>query len=628
MSEKQKRTIFEIAASFILLNAVIIFNMNFEVNRYLKAALYMIPFLMSGYKVLAEAGEGILKRELLDENFLMAIATVGAFLLGEYEESVFVMLFYQTGELFESIAVGRSRKNISSLVDIRPDRANLLSGEKVITVSPEAVRTGSIIIVNPGEKIPLDGTVIDGITSVDTSSLTGESLPKDIKVNDKVFSGFINLSGVIRVRTDKEFSESAASKILDTVENAAEKKAAAESFITRFAKLYTPAVCLGAVILAVLPPTVSILTGGLPNLKEWIIRALTFLVISCPCALVISIPLSFFGGIGCASKNGILVKGSIYLERLASVKNFVFDKTGTLTNGVFEVKNIIPRNGFEKDGLIYYAAAAEQASNHPIAKGIKNACRAELSLSDIKYTEEAAGRGIRAEVGGKKVYVGNADFAGCDGSIKEKSGEKTVYVSVDGVYAGCIVLSDTVKKNAAGVIKRLKKAGVKKTAMLSGDAFETANEVGRLLEIDEIKSELLPQDKVYELEKIIGESKSGRGVKDNTAYAGDGINDAPVLARADVGIAMGALGSDAAIEAADVVVMDDNPEKLYTAVRIAEKTMRIVRENIVFAIGVKAICLVLGAVGIGGMWIGIFADVGVMLIAVINSLRTLNVKAI
>lgn len=625
MSKKQKNVLYRIIVSLILLVAVSILDALVEMPWILRLALYLVPYLVIGYDILKKAGKGILKRQVFDENFLMAVATVGAVCLGDYKEGAAVMLFYQIGELFQSVAVGKSRKNIAALMDIRPDYANMMVDGKLEKVDPDDVEIGSEIIINPGEKVPIDGVITEGNTTLNTSALTGESLPRDASCGDEIISGCINMTGMIKVKTTKEFGDSTVSKILDLVENSAMKKSRSENFITKFAKYYTPAVCYSALVLAILPPIVRLLMGSSPMWGEWIIRALTFLVISCPCALVISIPLSFFGGIGCASSNGILVKGSNYLEALSATKYIVFDKTGTLTKGVFEVTASYPENGFDKETLLGMAAYAESSSSHPISLSLKKAYGQELDLSRVSDIEEIAGHGVCARVDGRKVYVGNMRLMQRENlTVTTEHKEGTVcYVAVDGTYAGCIVISDVVKPTTKDAIAGLKKNGIKKTIMLTGDANETAQRVAAEIGIDEVHSELLPADKVAQVEHIL----NAKGEKENLAFVGDGINDAPVLSRADIGIAMGAMGSDAAIEAADVVLMDDDPAKIALAMKISVRTLKIVRENIVFALAVKAVCLILGALGIANMWVAIFADVGVMVLAVLNATRALKIRA-
>lgn len=625
MSKKQQKVLKRIVVALILLIAVSILDALVEMPWILRLALYLVPYLVIGYDILKKAGKGILKRQVFDENFLMAVATIGAVCLGEFKEGAAVMLFYQIGELFQSVAVGKSRKNIAALMDIRPDYANMMVDGKLEKVDPDDVEIGSEIIINPGEKVPIDGVITEGNTTLNTSALTGESLPRDASCGDEIISGCINMTGMIKVKTTKEFGDSTVSKILDLVENSAMKKSRSENFITKFAKYYTPAVCYGALALAILPPVVRLFMGSSPMWGEWIIRALTFLVISCPCALVISIPLSFFGGIGCASSNGILVKGSNYLEALSATKYIVFDKTGTLTKGVFEVTASYPENGFDKETLLGMAAYAESSSSHPISLSLKKAYGQELDLSRVSDIEEIAGHGVCARVDGRKVYVGNMRLMQRENlTVTTEHKEGTVcYVAVDGTYAGCIVISDVVKPTTKDAIAGLKKNGIKKTIMLTGDANETAQRVAAEIGIDEVHSELLPADKVAQVEHIL----NAKGKKENLAFVGDGINDAPVLSRADIGIAMGAMGSDAAIEAADVVLMDDDPAKIALAMKISVRTLKIVRENIVFALAVKAVCLILGALGIANMWVAIFADVGVMVLAVLNATRALKIRA-
>lgn len=625
MSKKQQKVLKRIVVALLLLIAVSILDALVEMPWILRLALYLVPYLVIGYDILKKAGKGILKRQVFDENFLMAVATIGAVCLGEFKEGAAVMLFYQIGELFQSIAVGKSRKNIAALMDIRPDYANMMVDGKLEKVDPDDVEIGSEIIINPGEKVPIDGVITEGNTTLNTSALTGESLPRDVSCGDEIISGCINMTGMIKVKTTKKFGDSTVSKILDLVENSAMKKSRSENFITKFAKYYTPAVCYGALALAILPPVVRLFMGSSPMWGEWIIRALTFLVISCPCALVISIPLSFFGGIGCASSNGILVKGSNYLEALSATKYIVFDKTGTLTKGVFEVTASYPENGFDKETLLGMAAYAESSSSHPISLSLKKAYGQELDLSRVSDIEEIAGHGVCARVDGKKVYVGNMRLMQRENlTVTTEHKEGTVcYVAVDGTYAGCIVISDVVKPTTKDAIAGLKKNGIKKTIMLTGDANETAQRVAAEIGIDEVHSELLPADKVAQVEHIL----NAKGEKENLAFVGDGINDAPVLSRADIGIAMGAMGSDAAIEAADVVLMDDDPAKIALAMKISVRTLKIVRENIVFALAVKAVCLILGALGIANMWVAIFADVGVMVLAVLNATRALKIRA-
>lgn len=624
MSSKQKKILYRIIISLVLLAADIILTHFLSLNIIIEVALYLIPYFIIGYDILLKSFKGIKNRQIFDENFLMAVATIGAMLLGDFKEGVAVMLFYQIGELFQSVAVGKSRKNISALMDIRPDYANIYEDGKLTKVDPDDVEIGSVIVVNAGEKIPIDGVIIKGSTTLNTVALTGESVPRTAKEGDEALSGCINMSGTIEIKTTKEFGESTVSKILDLVENSSMKKSRSENFITRFAKIYTPAVCYSALALAILPPVISLIIGRNAMWQEWIIRALTFLVISCPCALVISIPLSFFGGIGCASSNGILVKGSNYLEALSNTKYIVFDKTGTLTKGVFEVTNIEPASGFSKDELLEYAAYAESGSSHPISLSLKKAYGKDIKLSKVSDIEEISGHGVKAEYEGHKIAAGNLKLMKKEGiavSTGNYSGT-VVYVAADGKFAGVIVISDIVKPGVKEALSNLKKHGIKKTVMLTGDSASAANAVAQKIGIDEVKSELLPGDKVSQVEKLLGEKQA----KENLAFVGDGINDAPVLSRADVGIAMGALGSDAAIEAADIVLMDDDPAKISLAMKISVHTLKIVRENIIFALAVKLVCLVLGALGIANMWLAIFADVGVMVIAVINATRALKIK--
>ena len=620
MNKKQKKMLIRIIVAAIL---VVAFSL-LPIEGYVKFGLFMIPYLVIGYDILKKAGKGIMNRQVFDENFLMAVATMGAILLGDYKEGVSVMLFYQIGELFQSYAVGKSRRNISDLMDIRPDYANIEKDGKLEQVDPDEVEIGSIIVVQPGEKVPIDGIVVEGSSTLNTSALTGESVPQDAKGGDEIVSGCINMSGVLKIQTTKEFGESTVSKILDLVENASSQKSRSENFISKFAKYYTPAVCYGAVALAVLPPLVRMLFMGLsPEWGDWIYRALTFLVISCPCALVISIPLSFFAGIGGASKAGVLVKGSNYLETLSQTKYVVFDKTGTMTQGVFEVSGV-HHNEVEEAKLLEYAVLAECSSSHPISKSLQKAYGKEIDRSRVTDMEEISGNGVTAKVDGVSVAAGNEklmeklgiEFVACShvGTV--------VHMAVDGKYAGHILISDTVKPHAKQAIKELKKCGVKKTIMLTGDRKNVADYVAKDLGIQEVYSELLPGDKVSKVEALL----ANKTEKEKLAFVGDGINDAPVLSRADVGIAMGAMGSDAAIEAADIVLMDDDPLKIATAIHIARKCIRIVYENIYFAIGIKLICLLLGALGIANMWMAIFADVGVMVIAVLNAIRALFVK--
>ena len=662
MTKKQKKVLYRIIIAGILMVGLYFV----PVEGYARFGLYLIPYVIIGYDILRKAALGIIHGEVFDENFLMAVATVGAMLLGvyneangregEFAEGVAVMLFYQIGELFQAVAVGKSRKNISALMDIRPDYANIEDAEgNLEQVDPDDVEVGTCIVVQPGEKIPIDGIVLEGSSSLNTSALTGESVPREVSEGGAVISGCVNLSGLLKIRTTKEFGESTVSKILDLVENSSMKKARTENFITKFARYYTPAVCYSALALAVIPPLFNLLTGNPAGWSSWIIRALTFLVISCPCALVISIPLSFFGGIGGASSCGILVKGSNYLEALARTKYVVFDKTGTLTKGVFQVTEVHPvlplafgmdsgpaaesgqavQEGLQKrpesameearEKLLELAAYVESYSTHPISKSLREAYGREIVKSRVTQVEEIGGHGVTALVDGKQVAAGNEKLMKKLGLVPEQStGAGTiVHVAVDGSYAGYILIADVVKEQSAQAIAALKAAGVKKTVMLTGDSRAAADQVAKELRLDEVKSELLPGDKVGAVEELLAEKSSG----ENLAFVGDGINDAPVLSRADIGVAMGALGSDAAIEAADIVLMDDNPLKLALAMRISRKCLRIVYENIVFALAVKAACLILGAFGIANMWIAIFADVGVMVLAVLNAVRCLKVKA-
>ena len=621
MNKKQKKMLARIVAAAALM---ILFGL-LPAEGWLRFFLFMIPYGVIGYDILVKAVKGILNRQVFDENFLMAVATVGAIILGEYSEGVAVMLFYQIGELFQSYAVGKSRRNISELMDIRPDYANVEREDgSVERTDPDEVSIGSLIVVGPGEKIPIDGVIEEGRSSLNTSALTGESLPREAAEGDEVISGCINLSGVLKIRTTKEFGESTVSKILDLVENASSKKSRSEQFISRFAKIYTPAVCYGALALAVVPPIVRMLFLGVaPEWGDWVMRALTFLVISCPCALVISIPLSFFAGIGGAGNAGVLVKGSNYLEALARTKYVVFDKTGTMTQGVFEVSGV-HHSPMDAKKLLEYAALVEYHSSHPISKSLKAAYGQPLDASRVTEMEEIGGNGVTAKVDGILVAAGNTrlmDRLGIE-CMECRSAGTVVHMAVDGKYAGHILISDRIKPHAKEAIASLKKCGVKKTVMLTGDRRQTAHQVAQELGIDEVHSELLPSDKVEQVEALLEQ----KGEKEILAFVGDGINDAPVLSRADIGIAMGALGSDAAIEAADVVLMDDDPLKIAKAIRIARKCMRIVYENIYFAIGVKLLCLLLGAFGIANMWLAIFADVGVMVIAVLNAVRALYVK--
>ena len=620
MNKKQKKMLVRILAAVALLVLLAVLSVP---EGPVRLILYLIPYLVLGYDILLKAWKGICNRQVFDENFLMAVATVGAMILGDYKEGTAVMLFYQIGELFQSYAVGKSRRNISQLMDIRPDYANIEGEHGLERVDPDEVEVGTIIVVQPGEKVPIDGVVTEGKAALNTSALTGESLPRDVKPGDDIISGCINMNGVLKIRTTREFGESTVSKILDLVENSSSKKSQSERFISRFAHYYTPAVCYSALALAVLPPLVLLLLGRAPEWGQWVYRALTFLVISCPCALVISIHLSFFAGIGGASPAGVLVKGSNYLETLAQTRYVVFDKTGTLTRGVFEVAGV-HHNQMEDEKLLEYAALAESFSTHPISRSLKEAYGKPLDESRVTDVEEISGNGVTAKVDGVPVAVGNeklmrkldVEAIPCHhvGTI--------VHVAIDGAYAGHILISDVVKPTSAQAIRELRKAGVRKTVMLTGDAEQVARQVARELGVDEVHSELLPADKVDRIEALLDR----KSAKEKLAFVGDGINDAPVLSRADIGIAMGALGSDAAIEAADVVLMDDDPMKIVTAIRIARKCMRIVYENIYFAIGIKLVCLALGALGVANMWVAIFADVGVMVLAVLNAIRALIVK--
>lgn len=620
MNKKQKKVLLRIIIAAVLMLIFVIT----DPQGWLGFVLFLIAYLTIGYDILIKACKGIRNKQPFDENFLMAVATLGAMGLGDYKEAAAVMLFYQTGELFQSIAVGRSRRNISQLMDIRPDYANIENADgELEQVDPDEVAIGSIIVVKPGEKIPIDGTIVEGSTTLDTAALTGESVPRDAKCGDEALSGCINLSGVIKIKTSREFGESTVSKILDLVENASSKKSKSEAFITRFARVYTPAVCAGALALAIIPPVVSLAMGNPSAWDVWLYRALTFLVISCPCALVISIPLTFFAGIGGASNAGVLVKGSNYLEGLSEVRNVVFDKTGTLTRGVFEVSGVY-NNTVDEAVLLEYAAYAECYSDHPISKSLKAAYGKTIDPERVADVHEISGNGVTAVFDGKSVAAGNARLMSSLGIEIPPCDEPgtLVHVAVNGTYCGVILISDKLKDGAKDAIAALKQSGIKKTVMLTGDAKRIADATAAELGIDEVYSELLPADKVSKVEELLG----GLGGKEKLAFVGDGINDAPVLSRADIGIAMGALGSDAAIEAADIVLMDDDPRKISKAIRISRKALRIVHENIYFAIGVKVICLVLVAVGIANMWIGIFADVGVMVIAVLNAIRALNVK--
>ena len=590
---------------------------------YLRFGLFMIPYLVIGYDILKKAFKGILNKQVFDENFLMAVATVGAILLGDYSEGVAVMLFYQIGELFQSYAVGKSRRNISELMDIRPDYANIEKDGALEQVDPDEVEIGTIIVVQPGEKVPIDGVITEGTSTLNTSALTGESFPRDAKAGDEVISGCINMTGLLKIRTTKEFGESTVSKILELVENSSSRKSKSENFISKFAKYYTPAVCYGALALAFIPPVVLLIMGKPAMWGDWIYRALTFLVISCPCALVISIPLSFFAGIGGASNQGILVKGSNYLETLAQTKYVVFDKTGTMTQGVFEVSGI-HHNEVPDEKLLEYAALAECSSSHPISKSLQKAYGKTIDRNRVSDIEEISGNGVIAKVDGISVAAGNTKLMDRLGIAYQDCHHigTVVHMAIDGKYAGHILISDIIKPHAKEAIAELKKAGISKTVMLTGDSKRVADQVAGELGIQEVYSELLPADKVSRVEELLNQKSE----KDKLAFVGDGINDAPVLSRADIGIAMGALGSDAAIEAADIVLMDDDPLKIAKAIKIARKCIRIVYENIYFAIGIKILCLILGALGIANMWVAIFADVGVMILAVLNAIRTLFVK--
>lgn len=629
MSRKQKKMLVRIIVTAVLFAGLFVFEKFVPItSRILRLAVYMVPYLVISYDILKKAFKGIIKGQVFDENFLMAVASVGAVAIavyenGSYNEAVAVMLFYQIGGLFQSYAVGKSRRSISELMDIRPDYANIEVDGKIEQVDPDEVEIGSIIVVSAGEKIPIDGVIVEGSTTLDTSSLTGESVPRNAKENDEVISGCINLTGTVRIRTTKPFGESTVSKILDLVENSSSKKSKSEQFISKFARIYTPAVCGGALALALIPPVVSLIIGKEAMWLTWIYRALTFLVISCPCALVISIPLSFFAGIGGASKEGVLVKGSNYLETLSKTKIVVFDKTGTMTKGKFEVTEIAPI-GIDRDELLRLTAYAESYSSHPISRSIKDAYGKEIDASKISDVNEISGNGVLAVVDGKKVAAGNSklmDKLGVEYTACDKVGT-VVYVAVDGKYCGYILISDALKPTSVSAVKAMKDCGVRKTVMLTGDSKKVADAVAKELGADEVYSELLPADKVSQVERLLAD----KGEKEKLAFVGDGINDAPVLSRADIGIAMGALGSDAAIEAADIVLMDDDPMKISKAIKISSKCLRIVNENIYFALGVKALCLILGAVGIANMWVAIFADVGVMVIAVLNAIRALSVK--
>ncbi|MBR3770362.1 MAG: cadmium-translocating P-type ATPase [Lachnospiraceae bacterium] len=623
MTKKQKKVLRR-----IIIAAVLMVVLGFlPVQGLLRFVLYLVPYLIIGHDILKKAFKGIRNKQVFDENFLMAVATIGAMIIGvtgdgDYTEAIAVMLFYQIGELFQSYAVGKSRKNISELMDIRPDYANIEVDGELEQVDPDEVAVGSVILVQPGEKVPIDGVVVEGNSTLNTSALTGESVPRDVRTGEEVFSGCINMTGVLRIQTSKEFGESTVSKILDLVENASSRKAKSENFISKFAKYYTPIVCYSALALAAIPPVASLIMQAEPNWSGWLYRALSFLVTSCPCALVISIPLSFFGGIGGASKDGILIKGSNYIETLASAKYVVFDKTGTVTQGVFEVSKVSP-SGMTEEALLEYAALAESYSTHPISKSLKNAYGKALDMTKVTDVQEISGNGVTATVMGKKVAVGNEKLMKNLGVsyVKAESFGTLVYVAIDGVFAGSIVISDKIKPSAKTAMEELKKAGIKRLVMLTGDAKHVAEHVAAELGIDEVHSELLPVDKVAKVEGMI----SAKGEKEKLVFVGDGVNDAPVLSRADVGIAMGAIGSDAAIEAADIVLMDDDPAKIARAIKHSKKCMRIVYQNIYFAIGIKVLCLIFVAIGMANMWLAIFADVGVMVIAVINATRTLGI---
>ena len=620
MNKKQKKMLTRIIIAFVLIAVLSLL----PVDGYLEFALYMIPYLVIGYDILKKAFKGIRNKQVFDENFLMAVATIGAILLKDYKEGTAVMLFYQIGELFQSYAVGKSRRNITELMDIRPDYANIENDGKLEKVDPDEVEIGSIIVVQPGEKVPLDGVIVEGTTTLNTSALTGESLPRSAKPGDEIISGCINMTGVLKIRTTKEFDESTVSKILELIEESSSRKSRSENFISKFARYYTPAVCYGALALAVLPPLVNLVILHNPAMwSQWIYRALTFLVISCPCALVISIPLSFFAGIGGASNAGVLVKGSNYLETLSETKYVVFDKTGTLTKGVFEVAGV-HHNTMEQSKILEYAALAESFSSHPISRSLKTAYGKEINQNRVTDVEEISGNGVTAKVDGTPVAVGNVKLMKRIGveAVECHQVGTVIHVAIDGAYAGHILISDVPKPTSKDAIANLKKNGIKETVMLTGDIDRVAQQVAGELGVDRVYSELLPADKVSKVEELLAKKSE----KEKLAFVGDGINDAPVLSRADIGIAMGAMGSDAAIEAADVVLMDDDPIKIVKAIRIAKKCMRIVYENIYFAIGIKVICLILGAVGIANMWVAIFADVGVMVLAVLNAIRTLIVK--
>jgi len=619
MNKKQKKMLLRIIIAAVL---IVVFSL-LPAEGYLRFVLFMIPYLVIGYDILKKAFKGILNKQVFDENFLMAVATVGAILLGDYSEGVAVMLFYQIGELFQSYAVGKSRRNISELMDIRPDYANIEKDGTLEQVDPDEVEIGTIIVVQPGEKVPIDGVITEGTSTLNTSALTGESLPRDAKAGDEVISGCINMTGLLKIRTTKEFGESTVSKILELVENSSSRKSKSENFISKFAKYYTPAVCYGALALAFIPPIVLLIMGKPAMWGDWIYRALTFLVISCPCALVISIPLGFFAGIGGASNQGILVKGSNYLETLAQTKYVVFDKTGTMTQGVFEVSGI-HHNEMPDEKLLEYAALAECSSSHPISKSLQKAYGKPIDRNRVTDIEEISGNGVIAKVDGISVAAGNTKLMNRLGIAYQDCHHvgTVVHMAIDGKYAGHILISDIIKPHAKEAIAELKKAGISKTVMLTGDSKRVADQVAEELGIQEVYSELLPADKVSRVEELLNQKSE----KDKLAFVGDGINDAPVLSRADIGIAMGALGSDAAIEAADIVLMDDDPLKISKAIKIARKCIRIVYENIYFAIGIKILCLILGALGIANMWVAIFADVGVMILAVLNAIRTLFVK--
>lgn len=623
MNPKQKKVLLRIVLTILLLIAITAASMMVHLTPLWETAAYLLIYLLIGHDILRKALRGIWNRQVFDENFLMAVATIGAMCLQEFREGVAVMLFYQIGELFQSVAVGKSRRNIAALMDIRPDHANVMQDGTLVRVDPDEIDIGTVIYVQPGEKVPLDGIVIDGSSTLNTSALTGESAPRDVRVQDEVISGCINLSGLLQIRTTKRFEESTVSRILDLVENSSMKKSRSENFITKFARYYTPIVCYSALALALLPPIVLFLCEQPVDWGDWITRALTFLVISCPCALVISIPLSFFGGIGCASTKGILVKGSNYLEALADARYFVFDKTGTLTKGVFEVTSIDVKQGTEEK-LLYYAAHAESASSHPISQSLQAAYGGVIERAKVSEVKEIAGQGVSANVDGHVISAGNLRLMrslGISADPIHKEGT-IVYVAFDHEYLGSITISDVIKPNAREAIRSLKAEGVRRCVMLTGDSQSAASAIAGQLDIDEVHSELLPGDKVHEVESLL-QQKNG---KDKLVFVGDGINDAPVLSRADIGIAMGALGSDAAIEAADIVLMDDDPSKISLAMRISRHTLRIVRQNIVFALAVKIICLLLGAFGLANMWLAIFADVGVMVIAVINATRALRIS--